>query len=607
MLLFKDEEALVTFVIAAQLPDWQKKLFKKNADAIQVHSQGQLFYKIDRLFPNENPDSKQHRVLAFESVTEASFGRAANNVNRIFKNSSYTCEASDKTIEIANAHTFEDQNFFNWFLDQWVKWSLKEDSNARVVAYPPEYVKKGNDQIVFISSDLLRMIKDDTVIFVSETESDVNYNLTESRITREPFYDKTIDSLNFREATENTFTPKIEKTIARYVYHAFFKGVGFYRIEQLNKNSQKEWDVEFYPFNQDFLPICDVGGEKNNNKVNKSFLNPFVSFGNLALLQHSQHTAVNFTFSFPRMSEIQSECNADGCTAGTVECRVSPEHPDGRMDCLKCNGTGYLVNQTPYKTYIKRYDPSAAAGENEHLKVPDVQYYTPDTGILDYSKGEWKDYLDMAEKAVYIQQKVMTGNVEAAKSKEIDRDDLYSFLTRVAQVYFQKLRFFLQCFENFNVASPVTVSVEIPYSFAILTEGEAFAALKDILLSSVPVALKANQVESFINKFVSQSSPIRKFFDVLKIVDPLLYYSPLEVTNFQLGSIITPEQYSTHVFAFYVLNKLYFEDKTIFLQDTNIIIAKVNVELKQYIPKKTVDLKTQLLLQNEANNPGNAA
>lgn len=597
-LLFKDEEALVKFVIAAKLPAWQVELFKKNSDSIQVHSEGQIFYKIDRLFPNEQPESKDLRILSFESVTEASFGRAANNVNRIFKNSSYTCEASEKTIDLVNEHNFEDQNFFNWFLDEWISWALKQDPNARIVVYPPAYVAKGKPRVVFVSSSNLVHLDQDAVIFISEDESEVDYETVDRKVHMERFYDQAVGSMNIRQAEENTYTPKIEKKIKRHVYHAFFKGVGMYRIEQLIKDNTKQYETEFFPFPGDFLPVTDAGGEKNKKKVNKSFLSPFVAFGNLALLQHSQHTAVNFIYSFPRMSEIVSECDAPGCEAGMIEC-VSPEelmkYASGWKPCSACRGSGRKSNQSPTKIYQKIFDPQGMEGDTKHLEVPDVQYYTPPVGILEYSKEEWTKYLEMAERAVYIQQKVQTGNVEAAQSKEIDRDDLYAFLTRVAQVYFQKKRFCIQMMENYEIPNPVQVSLQVPYSFAILSEGEAFAALKDILTSPVHVSMKANQVESFVNKFVSQSSPIRKFIDILKIVDPLFYYSGAEISSFKANMIITGEQYSNHVFSFPILQRMYFQNRDIFLQDTSAIIKQLQAELIPYIPPKVEDLKQKLL------------
>lgn len=600
-LQFQSEKDLVSFVIGAKLPEWQKKLFKLYADGVQVHSQGEIFYKIDRLFPNEHPESKEHRVLAFESVTEASFGRAANNVNRIFKNSSYTVEASDKVIDYTTNPEFDGVDFYSWFLDEWVKMALKQDANAKVVVYPPEYIKRtGRPPVVFVESCHVRHLSDEAIVFVSEEESSVDYELKTICIDSQVFYDQSLKGPNSKPMARNTFTPKMEATIKKYVYHAFFKGIGFYRIEQTNQ-AGKEYEFEFFPIKVDFLPVIDAGGEKGKNNVNKSFLYPFVAFGNLALLQHSQHTAVNFTFSFPRMSEVQTPCDAEGCSLGMVEC-ITPEdlalYGDQRK-CVKCGGSGYTRNQTPYKVYIKQYDPQGMEGDNKHLEVDDVKYYTPDVSILDYSKNEWKNYLEMAEIAVYISQRVATGNVESAESKEIDRDDMYSFLYRVGKCYFNRLKFVLQCFENYMIGSPTQVSVAIPYSYAILSEGEAFTELKDIISSNSPVMLKARSIEGFINKFISQSSPVRKFFDVLKLVDPLLYYTNGEVAGFKANNIVTVDQYANHVFAYPTLENMYSADPNLFLQENQQIAEKLKKELEQFKPEPVDDLKTTILKQQQ--------
>lgn len=600
-LQFNSEKDFVSFVTSKKLPEWQRKLFRQYAEAVQVHSQGEIFYKVNQLFPNEHPESKRHRILSFESVTEASFGRAANNVNRIFKNSSYSVDASAKVVELAGQHTFDGLNLYTWFLDEWVKFALKQDPNARIVVYPPEYTNgTTRPPVVFVESSHIRYMDDEALIFVSVEESQVDYEMKELEVCSETFYDQSINRLNFKESKKNTFTPKLEATIKKHVYHAFIKGDGLYRIvEQQNAG---EYTIEHFTIKQDFLPVIDAGGDKGKNNVNKSFLHPFVSFGNLALLQHSQHTAVNFVFSFPRMSEIQTPCDVENCNLGFIPCDT-PEDVERfgeRKACLKCGGTGFIRNQTPYKVYIKQFDPQGSVDDNKHLDVDDVRYYTPPTGILEYSKSEWKNYLEMAETAVYISQRVATGNVESAKSKEIDRDDMYSFLFRVGQCYFQRLRFVLQCFENYMVASPTQVSVAVPYSYAILSEGEAFEALKDILSSSVPVMLKANQVEGFINKFVSQSSPIRKFIDVLKVVDPLLYYTNNEIAGFKASNIVTPEQFSIHVFAYPTLQNMYMNDPELFMKDKNAIVKALSKELEKYKPAPVKTLRETLLEQQQA-------
>lgn len=590
---FKDEQALVKFILNQKLPDWKTSLYKKNSEAVQVHSHGQIFYKLDRLFPNEHPESKAHRILAFEPITEASFGRAANNVNRIFKNSSYAVEASEKTLNVLAQDDFEGQDFYSYFLDEWVAWAMKEDPNARIVIYPPEYLQ-GNEQVKFISSDYLKFESKEVVVFISEAESQVEYELQETCVETSRFYDQSLGRYNVKESTKNTYTPKFVAKVKRPVYHAFVLGVGFYRIEQIENDATK-YSVELFPIKQDFIPVIDVGGDKSVKDVNKSFLHPFVAFGNLALLQHSQHTAVNFIFSFPKMSELESPCEAEGCHAGKIESDVLVDTTGEPLltNCKRCGGTGYTTNQTPYKVYKRRYDANAMEGDEKILDVDDVKYYTPPTAILDYSKGEWKDYLEMAETAVYIQQKVQTGNVEAAKSKEIDREDLYAFLTKVAQVFFPRLRFAIQCYENYLVSNPTQVSLTTPYSFAIVSEEEAFSTLKMFLESNVPIMLKANQVESFVNKFVSMTSPVRRALDVLKLVDPLLYYTNAELAGYKLAGVVSPEQLSIHVYAFPTLYKMYSENKQLFSQDTKTIANKVLAEVAIYKPEPPQDLKTK--------------
>jgi hypothetical protein len=596
---FNDDTELIKLVKVAKLPDWQDRSFKKNSEAIQVHSRGEIFYKIDRLFPNEHPESKLHRILSFESVTEGSFGRAANNVNRIFKNSSYTVEASERTLQIASAHTFHGKNFYHYFLDEWEKWALREDPNARIAFYPPKYIDRGYPVCAFVGSEFVKHIDEDTVVFISEEESELKWELVEKRVSSETFYDQSINMWNSRQATEATFTAKLEFSVIRAVYHVFDRNKGFYRIEQLKEANQ--FEVEHFPISKPFMPVTDVGGMKGKKGINKSFLYPFVPFGNLALLQHSQHTAVNFTFSFPRMSEVQGPCDAPGCNEGRIDCEVTEQFPEGWKPCRACAGTGNRANQTPYKIYIKKLDPSGMEGDNKHLEYDDVKYYTPETSILDYSKNEWKDYLNMAEQAVYVQQRVQTGNVESADSKRVTEGDMYSFLAKVGAVYFGKMRFGLQCIENYNVGNPSEVVVNKPYSYAILTEAEAFESLKNMLTSEVPILLKASNVDSFINKFISESSPLRKFIEVLKLVDPLLYYTNVDLPTLKSNGIITAEQWADHVFSFAVLQAMYMEDKNLFLEEPTDIAELVKEDLIEFRPKPNNDLRNRFI------DSGNAA
>lgn len=587
---FSNPENLVSFVLGCKLPEWQTKLFSKFRTEVQVHSRGQLFYKLDQLFPNESLISKQHRVMAFEPITKGSFNKGVTNINRILSNSSYTCETAEKTEQVITGNNFEGKDLFNYFTEEWMNIALGMDPNALIVVYPPEGENKF-PKVEFISSEHILFFDKETFIFKSECESEMKYSIEDIIVQNQLFFDHSIGGTNVTEKVTNGYNERVKATFEKTTYHVFERGK-FTRVKQLEDG---KYEVSSIKLPANILPVTVAGGNKAYKNVFESFLSPFVHFGNLALFQHSQHTAVNFMFSFPRMSEIQSACENPQCDAGNVECEVSTLYPNGLRPCVDCGGSGFRAVQSPYKVYIKKYDPSGLTEDNKALMdSPDVRFYTPDTAILDYSKNEWKDYLEAAEMAIYVQHKIDTGNVQSAKSKQIDMDELYAFLQRVSSVFYARLQSTIQFIENYVLNAASNVVVNIPYSFAILSEEDAFKNLNNILTSGAPAIIKFNQIESFILKFVSQSSPVKKAFDILKKVDLLLLKTEAEIATLKANSIVTPEQWSIHIFSYPVLLKMYEEDESLFKLDISQIADKLTAELLKLKPV-VPDLKKAII------------
>ncbi len=590
-MLFTSEQQLVSFVTTQKLPEWQTKLFCKYRDQIQVHSKGLLFHKIDTLFPNENPESKANRLLSFEPITKGSYNKGVSNIFRIFNNSSYSCQASENTVNKILENNFNNKNLFAYFLDLWVDSSLKQDPNSLIVIYPDKFMEgKTFDQVISIPSEHIVYFDDDTFIFKSEEESKVERKMSAVQSTSTWFYDHSIARPNVAESARNIYNEKIDLIWQRTVYHAFVQNKLF-RIEQ--QEDANQYEVTEFDLGANTLPpVIQSGGVLADRNVYECFLSPFIYFGNLALLQHSQHTAVNFTFSFPRMSEVQPVCDYPTCNNGWISCDITDLNPTGQTSCPSCKGTGYKAVQSPYKVYVKRYNPNGLE-DNESLNVDDVRYYSPDVAILDYSKNEWRNYLKAAETAIFIQQQVYTGNVQSAESKDIDLEELYAFLISVSKVFYDRVRFVIQAFENYLNSRPVNVSITIPYSFAILTEQEAFLALNNILSSNAPSLIKGNQVDNFISKFISDNSPVKKAYQVLKQVDLLFLKNDNEINLLKSNNIVSADQWAIHTWAYPLLVRMYETDKTIFEKEVKDIAATLNTELSNYKSVPT-DLKTTL-------------
>lgn len=595
---------LMQAVKANRVPRWKLDWYKRVATNLQVHTKGQLFTKVDTLFPNEHPESKKHCIETYEPITRGSIWKGINNLGRIFSNSSFTISTGDQVREWLEEYNFEGSNALTHFVDLWKNKAVAEDPNGLFVVYPPDYAEeRGMCPLQFVRSEFRYAegkLADGTeyLAFISEHDSDVTYYEEGDSVKRELFYDETVDRINGRCRVETTYNKRICAKVTRRVLHVVTRD-GILVYQDGRKADTVEWEAYQFPEQLSLLPVFPAGGvvsETTENRLFESFVSPFQPFGNLAIIQHRNHRAVDLQFSFPRMAEIQTPCDEPRCAGGKVVVKRDEAHPDGKANCQRCKGTGWITAQSPYKSYARRYDPNDG-NNNEHLKVPPVEFYSPDVGIIDYSKDAWKDYLKMAEEAIFIMQKVQTGQVQSKESKQIDLDDLYAWLLEISKTLYNNMRIFLQCLEDYLERRPTTVAVEKPYSFAILTEEDAFLALNAILTSEAPVFVKGNQVENFVNKFVSKSSPVVKALAVLKQYDLLLFYSLEEVQAFKAANTITQEMWTKHVLAYPLLLRLYEQDRTLFDQDIDAITAQLDEEIgAQKVPSAS-DMRQALIAQ----------
>jgi hypothetical protein len=585
--MLSDEEIVKLLKVAyeSKLPVWKVDYMAGICKNLQVHTKGLLFSKVDTLFPNEHPDSKAHCINTYEPITKGSIWKAINNIGRIFSNSSFTVSASDKTLEAVNETVFNGKNLFSFFLDKWTENAIASDPNALCAIYPEE---AGGDTIRFIRNEHIRLVSKDMVVFISEDESKKTYSVQDSVIKRVVFQDPNVrGGINSRSVIEKTYNQQLVVKIDKAVYHIFTKNE-FIRFS-LVEGSGTEFDYEIHTFIKPFesIPAFELTAVRLMLDINESFVAPFIPFGNLALLQHRNHRAVDLMFSYPRMSEIQTPCDNLNCIDG--QCST----PEGlNVSCSRCGGSGYLTVQSPYKVYQKRIDTGLSDTETikNMLAASPVDFHTPDVSILNYSKDSWKGYLSMAEEAVFIQQKQQTGHIESGKAKEIDKEGEYSWIQNISKAFNNDLTRAIQAIEDY-LGGNATVSIEQPQSFAIVTETEAFETLSIIIESDAPIFIKAQKVENFVHKFVSKSSPIIKALRILKLVDPLLFYSTLDMQTFKSNNVVKPEAWTIHVYAYSTLMNLFAADPNLFESEDASVVAKVMAAIPKDAP---VDLKVAL-------------
>ncbi len=598
---FQDEiQRIVNLIEQAKMPEWWVKYAEQLAYNLQVHTKGLMFDKVTGLYPNEHPESQKHCINSYESITKGSIWKAINNIIRVFNNSSYNIQISEKTKKVLDQYQDTDGSLFSQFLEDWIRYAVAEDPNGICVVYNPEYTDDLYRYVCY--KDLIR-VTDDILIFKSEVESEIKVEMIDKEYTKESFIDYDyeikpgipVGTPNNRYISMRTFNRRIEKKYINTVYHVFTK-TNFIRFWKDDPGDRDfKYEVFPHPTKLDTLPYFESGGVEvesgGGDCIYESFIQPFVPFGNLALMSHRNQRAVDLSFSYPSKSEVQTPC--DACNGkGETQCST------GWEPCKTCKGSKWVANQSPYKVYRKVHDSFDQDGKV--FSTPSVEYYTPNIGMVDYNNVRVKQHLGEAEEAVYVQRKTDTGNVESAEKKRLDQEGMYSWLSNISKVLYNNLQMFLQHLENYINPNPIQVSVEMPYSFAILTESEAFETMNTMLSSSAPTLLKASQIDNFVNKFISESSPVKRALHILKKFDLLLYYSNDDIMNLKGNGTVSNKMVMQHTLAYPVLIQMYELDNKLFDLEDEAIIKKLKVEIDKYDLTKDLRERTLTPVINEA-------
>jgi hypothetical protein len=133
-------QSLVKLIQESKMPEWWCSYAGQLAYNLQVHTKGLMFDKVTRLYPNEHPESQQHCINSYESITKGSIWKAINNIVRVFNNSSYNIQISEKTKAIIEEYQESEGSLFSQFLEDWIKYAVATDPNGKAKQRPKWWI-----------------------------------------------------------------------------------------------------------------------------------------------------------------------------------------------------------------------------------------------------------------------------------------------------------------------------------------------------------------------------------------------------------------------------------------------------------------------------------
>jgi hypothetical protein len=555
----------------AEIPEYKKHYFDKIKTELQVHTEGKLFSKVVEVFKNEDPESREFVLETYEAVTKGSIWRGIDNISRIFSHTGFDVHGDERTLE-----SLKQSNFFNEYVDDFINISTAKDPNSLMVWKLEEDGKTWEAE--FIETQFISILNKDEIAFVDLGSSDYEIKVDNRWLNTIPFESHLNQSIKVKksyfEGTRYFFGDNV-----KFIYISKFQ---YIEIFKKAKESQAEVTIKNFdiPLKS---PYSYTGTHEIAEGVFESPMAPFIPFGNHALIQHRAYRAVETLFSYPRMSEVELPC--DNCHQGMESCDPCLEFPEGVKTCTKCSGSGQLSMQSAFKIYKRKLYPDVP---ELNANVPPVQFFTPDIGILNYNKDAWKNTLQIGEDAIYIQQRVETGNVESAKSREKQLESMYSWLGRISSVVFSNIQ---DAVENYCLLTGTNpIEINKPISFAIMSELEAFEYLNQIVSTQAPIFIKTTHIENFLNRYISKTSPVIQIVQILKKVDPFVFYPTSDLQTYSDSGIINDQDWKVHVYAFPLLMQLYSQDPKLLNADESVIVRKLNEAIASKIVRDPLTL-----------------
>lgn len=516
-------------------------------DEMRVHtrgdSPGELF---TTRRPNEDPDIYDYRMKIYQPITKGPINRSINKLHRIFMNANFSLKISEELKDYLKEKRFQKRNFFEFFHGSVTK-RMIEDPNGYLAWLPSgegllDITKKVNVVPDLIDSNKIWFV-DDEVLTWSDTTTGM---------------DAQDMPMEFFSLTKDAFYIHVRKDNDTYELGLIYK------------------------HDLDMIPAVVLGGVLREDMVFESYFNSFLPFGNEAIRQYSDWQAVNVTSAFPYRTEEFTECDYPQCggKGWWEEDCDDCDHPKV-INCRACGGTGWKSHNSPYGTFIRK---EPGPGEELNTRAM-IEFTSPARDILDYSQQAWQTLLEDAKKSIFDD---LIDEAQSGVAKIIDREDLHSFLSQIADnVYdhlLSKSLIILNGYRDINAKDQPEITK--PTSFVVKTEGDLVEEMGVLLEKKAPMPFILETVKDLAKKRFGNNETTKSIIDFLLVYDPLFALSPEEKNMLVATNVITDEQRDKNIGAFQAINEILFDDPELF--------EKPYKAVKELVDKKILELAPRI-------------
>jgi hypothetical protein len=488
------------------------------AERIEVHAKSDVFP--EALFrskaPNQSPEEWTYQKEVFKaigSITHPYWDKALGVLNRIWNEKNYSLKWPEIDTPIGELYppieyfSSEYPHFgsIEAFFSQVVTRKKVEDPNSLLVLdlpYQPDNELPKPTLTIYSSENVLKYKEGKYALLRTNDKSMVKFG---NQMKREGVVLLYIDT------------------------------IGVYRIEQVGVQVEFTFGAPelLFVHNLGELPAWRLKGKPTDvdgEQLYESYFYPAIPSLNTAIIDFSTNQLSKIINTFPQKWEYVSDC--DDCAGEGVTWEG-----DARHTCGTCHGTGHKNNSSVTSVYqVAAPKKDVIAGEDTAAMV------MPPFGYINKDGANDQIQLLISEIETNITRAFAMLNIDVSNStakgsdtalgKQIDREELFSFLLQISSELFELMRVSSNAIGWLRYGdSWHKVSIGAPQSFAIRSDADLTEELTSAKNAGIPeVAMQALLREYADTRFNSQED-VQEVFALTFAADRLVSMAQNDITQ----------------------------------------------------------------------------
>lgn len=517
--------------------------------------------------PNEEAHIFKYRLDNYRAITYGSMNRALDSVSRILNKIQYNVIAEQNVKAYLAKKQFVNQNTAYDFYSYFEKIILKRD------------IEDPNGFLAWVPTG------------AGVTDDNEPVEPMPMLFTGKQIYDITPDVVAFLSAEVNEVKTS-SGTFLGKVYYLFTKD-WFYKLVEVSRDKRVKMRLDpIYQHNIGEIPVIVLGGDMNAEGYFESFFAPYNAFGDEAINTFSDWQAIKVTSGFPYTEEFYTECEITNVNKSSDPVTKGEEKYSKKIRLDK-------FPRTPYGTIIREIPgndkDNAITGERIlPVDVPSKRFISPDVETLKYSGEAWEMLIEKAEQALHLN--LGGGLQQSGKAKEIDKEEHYAMIDKIANNYFNHLMLnsikFIDCYINMVTFEESKVAAITPSAFRVKSEQDLTEELVALKSNKVPEVFLAEATNELAMKRFSGNPLSKKIFEVISYIDPLYTKDITEKQQLLLSGVVTKEMFIRSNMAYTLLSRIASKiSSNVFIEkDVDQIKELFDEAVKEFIPAEEQQL-----------------